>query len=511
MSDAAAVANYPQRRTLITATVVLASILQTLDNTVANVALPPMQSSLSATQDQMAWVLTSYIIAAAIMTPLSGWLAGYLGRRRLLLISVASFTLASVLCGMANSLVEIVLFRFLQGLAGAALVPMSQAVLFDINPPENHGKAMALWAQGTVLGPMLGPIVGGWLTDNFSWRWVFYINLPLGIIAFLGMLAFLPKDNAQKSRFDFFGFALLSVGVAALQLVLDRGPSNDWFGSREICIEAVMACLAVYMFVVHSATSLRPFIPLAIFKDRNYITGSVFIFVVGIVIFATLVLLPTMLQSLMHYPIYDAGLLIAPRGLGTFAAMTLAGRLVGRIDPRLMIGGGFVITALSAWQMVGFNLSMNGTPVFLSGLVQGFGTGMAYVPMAAMTFATLSPELRNQGTAMFSLVRNIGSSIGISVVQALLIRNIQVVHSTLSEHVTPFNLMAHNPELAQQLSSAAGIAAINAQVTRQATMVAYIDDFYFMLIITLLTLPLLFLVKPAGKQVDKEAIHIAIE
>ncbi len=511
MSEPIAAGKPPLRRGMITATVVLASILQTLDNTIANVALPHMQNSLSATQDQMAWVLTSYIVAAAIMTPLAGWLAGRFGRKRLFLVSVAMFTATSGLCGIAQSLTEIVLFRFLQGLAGAALVPMSQAVLFDINPPENHGKAMALWAQGTVLGPTLGPILGGWLTDNYNWRWVFYINLPLGILAFLGMVAFLPGDNPRHSRFDFFGFALLSIAVAGLQLVLDRGTINDWFDSREIWIEAIAAGLAFYLFVVHSATSRHPFIPLVLFNDRNYISGNVFIFVVGIVLFATLALLPTMLQSLMHYPVYDAGLLTAPRGAGTFIAMVIAGRLVGRVDSRLMIGTGFLITALSLWQMTRFNLLMSGTPVFWSGVVQGFGTGMAYVPMAAMTFATLSPQLRNQGTAMFSLVRNLGSSIGISIVQALLISNTQVIHSTLAEHITPFNLFAHNPQLAHRASSVAGLAALNAQLTTQATMVAYIDDFYFMLILTVLTLPLLLLMRPAGTKVDDDVPHIAIE
>jgi DHA2 family multidrug resistance protein len=496
---------------MITVTVVLASVLQTLDNTIANVALPHMQAALSATQDQMAWVLTSYIVAAAIMTPLTGWLAGRFGRKGLFLISVAVFTLTSGLCGIAQSLTQIVLFRFLQGLAGAALVPMSQAVLFDINPPENHGKAMALWAQGTVLGPMVGPVLGGWLTDNYSWRWVFYINLPLGILAFLGMAAFLPKDNARHSRFDFFGFALLSIAVASLQLVLDRGPIKDWFGSREIWIEAVTGGLTLYMFVVHSATSRDPFIPLVLFKDRNFISGNIFIFVVGIVLFATLALLPTMLQSLMNYPVYDAGLLVAPRSIGTFIAMMIAGKLVGRIDSRLLIGAGFLITALSLWQMTRFDLLMDGSPVVWSGFVQGFGTGMAYVPMAAMAFATLVPQLRNQGTAMFSLMRNIGSSIGISVVQALLISNTQIVHSTLAEHITPFNLAARNPHLAQQLSTTAGMAALNAKLTAQAAIVAYIDDFYFMLITTLLTLPLLLLVRTTRKRADGDVPSIAIE
>ncbi len=511
MSEFAAAGEAPLRRGMITATVALASILQTLDNTIANVALPHMQSALSATQDQMAWVLTSYIVAAAIMMPLTGWLAERFGRKRLFILSVAAFTITSGLCGISQTLTEIVLFRFLQGLAGAALVPMSQAVLFDINPPENHGKAMALWAQGTVLGPMVGPILGGWLTDNYSWRWVFYINLPLGILTFLGMVAFLPNDKARHAQFDFFGFALLSVAVAAFQLVLDRGPIKDWFGSREIWIEAVTAGLAFYMFVVHSATSRQPFIPLLLFKDRNFIIGSVFIFVVGIVLFATLALLPTMLQSLMNYPVYDAGLLVAPRSVGTFAAMMIAGKLVGRVDSRMLIGAGFLITAVSLWQMTRFNLLMDGTPVFWSGIVQGFGTGMAYVPMAAMTFATLVPELRNQGTAMFSLMRNIGSSIGISVVQALLISNTQVVHSTLAERITPFNLAARDPHIAHQINSAAGMAALNAKLTVQATMVAYLDDFYFMLITTLLTLPLLLLVRPAGKRADNDVPHIVVE
>ena len=258
-------------RGMITLTVMLTSILQTLDNTIANVALPKMQGSLSATQDQMTWVLTSYIVAAAIMTPLTGWLAGQFGRKRLFLVSVAAFTATSMMCGLAQSLPQIVLFRFLQGLAGAALVPMSQAVLFDINPPENHGKAMAAWGQGVLLGPMLGPILGGWLTDNYSWRWVFYINVPLGILAFLGVLAFLPDTETRRSRFDFFGFALLSIAISGLQLVLDRGPLKDWFGSSEIWIEATVAGLAFYLFMVHSATSPHPFIRPSLFLSLIHI------------------------------------------------------------------------------------------------------------------------------------------------------------------------------------------------------------------------------------------------
>ncbi|HVT34642.1 MAG TPA: MDR family MFS transporter, partial [Nevskiaceae bacterium] len=451
----------PLNRMMITCTVMLTSILQTLDNTIANVALPHMQGTLSATQDQMTWVLTSYIVAAAVMTPLTGWLAGAIGRKRLFLASVAGFTVTSMLCGLAQSLPQIVLFRFLQGMAGAALVPMSQAVLFDINPPERHGKAMAAWGQGVLLGPMIGPILGGWLTDNYSWRWVFYINLPLGILAFLGVLAYLPEGEKRRTRFDFFGFALLSIFIAALQLVLDRGPLQDWFGSTEIWIEAAAAGLALYLFAVHSATSREPFFRPALFKDRNFLTGNVFIFVVGIVLFATLALIPPMLQELMGYPVYQAGLLTAPRSIGSLGAMLIAGRVVGKVDSRLIIAGGFALTCFSLWQMTRFDLAMNGWPIFWSGVFQGLGTGIAYVPMAALTFATLDPGLRNEGTALFSLTRNIGSSIGISTVAALLTRNTQIVHSTLAEHVSPYGLALRHPQLAAQLAHG-GAAAVNA-------------------------------------------------
>ncbi|HEY4369609.1 MAG TPA: DHA2 family efflux MFS transporter permease subunit [Steroidobacteraceae bacterium] len=495
-------------RRMITATVMLASILQTLDNTIANVALPHMQGSLSATQEQMSWVLTSYIVAAAIMTPLSGWLATQFGRRRLFVASIAGFTIASILCGIAQSLPQMVLFRAIQGLAGAALVPMSQAVLFDINPPENHGKAMAAWGQGVLVGPMLGPILGGWLTDNYSWRWVFYINLPLGILALAGVLAFMPKTETRRSHFDFLGFALLSLGIGALQVMLDRGSIRDWFSSTEIWVEMTLAGLAIYLFAVHSATSEHPFIRPGLFKDRNFITGNLFIFVVGVVLFATLALVPTMLQVLLGYPVYQAGLLTAPRSLGTLIAMMIVGRMVGKIDTRLIIAVGFVLTAVSLWQMTGFNMQMDEGPIFWSGIIQGFGTGIAYVPLAAMTFATLPGDLRNEGTAMFSLTRNIGSSIGISVVQALLTSNTQVMHASLAEHVSPFNLLNRNPQLAAQLTSPQGIAAVNAGLTGQASMVAYIDDFQLMLILTLLALPLLLLVRRAAA---KEAPHVALE
>jgi DHA2 family multidrug resistance protein len=475
------------------------------------VALPKMQGPLSASQDQMTWVLTSYIIAAAVMTPLAGWLAGRIGRRRLILGSIAAFTVSSMLCGLSQDLPQMVLFRFLQGLAGASLVPMSQAVLLDINPVEKHGRAMSIWAQGVLIGPMLGPLLGGWLTDHYSWRWVFYINFPLGILAFLGVAASLPRGGARHSRFDFLGFALLAIGIGALQLTLDRGPMQDWFESIEIWTEAVLSGLAFYLFWVHSATSRHPFLRPTLFADRNYLTGNVFIFIVGVVVYATMSLLPSLLQGLMGYPVFQAGLLTAPRSLGMMAAMTIAGPLIGRIDPRAMIGCGFGLAAFSIWQMTQIDLSMGGDLVLWSGILQGFGTGLVSVPMSTLAFASLPGDLRNEGSAFFSLVRNIGSCIGISLAQTLLMRNTQVVHASLAAHVSAYNLAARDPQLLHRLSTPAGMAAFNGEVTRQAAVVAYIDDFQLMFVLCLLALPLLLLVKKPRRKVADELPEIAVE
>jgi len=498
-------------RGMITATVMLTSILQTLDNTIANVALPHMQGSLSATQEQMIWVLTSYIVATAIMTPATGWLASRFGRKRLFLVSVACFTVTSMMCGLAQTLPEIVMFRFLQGASGAALVPMSQAVLFDINPPERHGRAMSAWGLGVLLGPMLGPILGGWLTDNYSWRWVFYINLPFGILAFLGVLAFMPKGSRRESRFDFIGFALLGIAVAALQLMLDRGPLLDWFGSNEIRIYATLTGLGLYLFIVHCLTSQEPFIHPSLFRDRNYVTGNVFAFIIGVVVFATLALVPTMLQTLLDRPAYNAGWLTAPRSIGSFAAMLIVGRLVGRIDPRVLIGIGFSLTALSLWQMTWISLQMDGHIVVWSGIIQGFGVGIIWVPMATMAFATLPPAFLNEGTALLSLIRNIGSSVGISAVQALLTTNTQIMHASLVEKVMPYNLAARDPQLAASLATHAGVMALNGEITRQAAMIAYINDFKVMTIVTICALPLLLVMRIKSRRPVEDTPHLAIE
>ncbi|BBP03585.1 EmrB/QacA family drug resistance transporter [Sulfuriferula plumbiphila] len=512
MNKAAIVAEEPartQHRVLITVSVMLASIMQALDNTIANVALPRIQGSLSTTQDQMTWVLTSYIIAAAIMTPLSGWLAGQIGRRRVFLYSIVGFTVASALCGLAQSLPEIVLARLFQGLCGAALIPMSQAVLLDINPPEKHARAMSLWVMAVIIGPILGPVLGGWLTENYNWRWVFYINVPFGVLSFLGVLSFMPETQIRKSAFDFFGFTTLSFAIGAFQLMLDRGQLKDWFHSTEICIEAAVAGLALYLFIVHMLTTAKkPFVSPALFKDRNFLTGNVFIFIVGVVLFATLALLPPLLQDLLHFPVVLTGLLTAPRGVGTLTAVFIVGWIMGKIDTRLIIATGFVLTAYSLWQMTGFYLQMDSSLVMWSGFIQGLGTGFVYVPLAAITFATLSPQYRNEGTAMFSLIRNVGSSVGISVVETMLTRGTQIMHSRLAEQVTPYGAGLHAlPHAA--LSTTNGLARLNQLVSTQAAMIAYNNDFKLMMVLTICAIPLIMLLKTA--QATKGAEPVVIE
>jgi MFS transporter, DHA2 family, multidrug resistance protein len=501
-----AAAAMQRHRGMITLTVMVASILQALDNTIANVALPHMQGSLSATYDQMTWVLTSYIVAAAIMTPLTGWLADRYGRKPLFLVSIVGFTLSSALCGLAQSLDQIVLFRILQGAFGAALIPMSQAVLFDTYPPRDHGRAMAIWGLGVVLGPTIGPMLGGWLTDNYSWRWVFYINVPFGILAVLGVLAYFPDTEHERKSFDFFGFAMLSLFVGALQVMLDRGPLRDWFSSTEIKVEAAVAALAFYLFITQTLTARRPFVRLAMYRDRNFLTGNVLIFMVGIVLFATLALLPPLLQNLLGYSVFQSGLVTSPRGLGTLVAMMVVGRIVGRIDVRLIIGTGLTLTALSMWQMTGFSLQMGMSPIVWSGLIQGFGTGIVYVPMAALAFVTLPAAMRNEGTALFNLVRNIGSSIGISAVQALFTSNTQVVHASLAAHVTPFVFAT---QALRAYAGRAAEAALNQMITAQAAMIAYLDDFHLMMVMTLLSIPLLLFVRNARARPG--AASVAVE
>jgi DHA2 family multidrug resistance protein len=494
---------------MITVSIMLATIMQALDTTIANVALPHMQGSLGATQEQVTWVLTSYIVAAAIMTAPIGILAARLGRKRLFMISVIGFTLASILCGAATGLISMVLFRLLQGVFGAALVPLSQAVLLDINPREKHGQAMAMWGVGVMLGPILGPTLGGWLTEYYNWRWVFYINVPIGIAACVGMWLFMPEtETTPNRRFDSFGFVLLTVFIGSLQLLLDRGQSLDWFASNEIIIETVLAGLALYLFITHILTARRePFLAPAMFRDRNYAVSLLLMFVVGIVLLASMALLPPFLQGLMGYPVLLTGMVLAPRGVGVMIAMMLVGRLTNKIDPRLLMLFGLILTAFSLYEMTLFTTSMPISVLVYTGIIQGFGMGFVFVPLSTVAYATLEPRFRNDAAAIFSLVRNVGSSVGISVVTALLARNIQISHADLVSNLVPFGNMEYQlSALAQSVTGTDGTAVLqmlDAEVNKQASTIAYLNDFLLMMYVVVFSIPLLMLMrqKPRGAAV----------
>ncbi|MEP9397372.1 DHA2 family efflux MFS transporter permease subunit [Mesorhizobium sp. KR2-14] len=482
-------------RGLITVSIMLATVMQVLDTTIANVALPSMVGDLGASADTINWVLTSYIVAAAIMTPVTGWLSDRFGRKELFLTSVVGFTITSMACGVAWSLESMVTFRLLQGVFGAAIVPLSQTFLLDINPKERHGQAMALWGAGIMVGPIIGPTLGGWLTESFNWRWVFFINLPVGIIAFLGCAAYLPAVAKRLRGFDFFGFAMLSLGVGALQLMLDRGAEVDWFSSVEIWIELGLAIIGFWVFIVHLLTGQNTFIDPKIFKDRNFATGLVFIFVIGVILLASLALLPPMLSTLFNYPTITTGLIMAPRGVGTMISMLMVGRLVRIIDARLLVVTGLLLTAQSLYTMSGFSPQMDSHLIIVTGIVQGLGLGLVFVPLSTVAFATLDPRYRTDATSLFSLVRNIGSSIGISVVTVMLTQNTQINHSELIANITPYNqsLQALSPDAAS--GNLAALAQIDRLVTQQAMMISYVNDFKLMMIVSLCAIPLALLLR----------------
>ncbi len=505
--------NYPApaTRRFITASVMAATVMNSLDSTIANVALPHIQGTVAASADEITWVLTSYIVAAAIFTPLTGWLAGHFGRKRLMLWSIIGFTIASGLCGVASNLDEIVGFRLLQGVFGAALIPMSQAILLDINPPEQQGSAMAIWTMGAVLGPIVGPALGGWLTDNLTWRWVFFINLPVGILAYLGLSIFLTETKAAvRTRLDLFGFAMLGLAIGALQLMLDRGQTKDWFSSLEICIEGACVLFFGYLFVVHTLTARKPFIDLALFADRNFTVSSLMGFFMGVLIFSVLALLPPLLENLMNYPVVLTGLVTAPRGVGSLVSMTLAGRLMKRVEPRILIFVGFLLCGYSAYRMASFSLGMDQSLVISSGFIQGLGTGLIFVPLSTMAFGTLDPKFRNEGAAMFTLIRNIGSAIGISVLQAMTIRNTAIVHSRLVESVRPDNPVLAKAAPSFDFTIPAQVARMNAEITRQASMVGYIDAFWFLFILTLAAIPMLLLMRNPRKAAGDD-LHLHMD
>jgi DHA2 family multidrug resistance protein len=495
-------------RVAITGCIMLATLIQALDTTIANVALPYMQGSLAASQDQINWVLTSYIVGAAIMTPPTGWLTQRFGRTRVLMTAIAGFTLTSVLCGLAQSLDQIVLFRFLQGTFGASLVPLSQTVMLDIYPRESQGKAMAIWGMGVMIGPILGPTLGGWLTEFYNWRWVFYINVPLGLLAFLGVARYLGETARDRTRpFDWFGFAALSLCLGAFQLMLDRGEQLDWFGSTEIIIETCLAGLGLYAFFVHSALSEHPFISPRLFTDRNFVVGVGFMFMVSMILFSTMSLMAPFLQNQMGYPVLDAGIALAPRGAGTMLSMMVVGRLIGRVDARLLVMFGFGTMAVSLWEMTGFTPDVSERTIIITGFYQGIGMGFVFTSLSTLTFATLLPELRAQATSVFALMRSMGGAIGISMLSSLLVSSGQANHADIAGYVTPFNRLLQTGMAAQiwNPTSLAGRAALDGEVTRQAMTIAYLNDFWLITIIAFLAMPFIMMLKSPGRAAVKTA------
>jgi MFS transporter, DHA2 family, multidrug resistance protein len=488
---------FASHRGLISGCAMLGTLMQVLDTTIANVALPYMQGSLAATPEQISWVLTSYIVAAAIATAPVGWLATRFGRKNLFLVCLAGFTTTSMMCGMAETLTQIVLFRILQGIFGAGLVPLSQATMLDLYPIEQRGMAMAIFGIGVMVGPILGPTLGGYLTDFYNWRWVFYVNLPFGLLAIAGLWVFMPDDDKNPGLgFDWIGFAALSLGVGALQLMLDRGQLKDWFGSGEIVIEATLAGLGLYLFLVHIVLAERPFIPAAMFRDRNFAAGLVIMFTVSMVLISTIALLAPYLQTLAGYPVAQAGLLMAPRGAGSMVAMIFAGRVMNRVDPRWIMFVGVLALAESMREMSLWTPDVSASALACSLALNGAGLGFVFTPLQVVAFATLPPNLRTDGTAFFSLMRNVGSSIGISVTMFLLERTTQVMHAQLAEHVSPFNRMLQSAAayVLWNTASRKGLATLNAEVTRQASIIGFANDFYLMMLVCLpvaLLLPLM--------------------
>lgn len=497
MSDEPTLKLAGTQRRVVTGSIMVATIMQTLDSTIANVALPHMQGSFSSTQEQTAWILTSYIVAAAIATPATGFLAGRFGRKNLLAGAVIGFTVSSMLCGAATSLEQMVFFRVLQGLSGAAFVPLSQSILLDVYSVEQRASAMAMWGVGVMVGPIVGPALGGYLTDSYSWRWVFYINVPFGIVALAGILLGMPSSALDRlRRFDWFGFACLGLAIGAFQIMLDRGTHLDWFATNEIILEALIAAVALYLFLVHAATARNPFIELRLFRDRNLALGLIIMFIVGMILYATMALLPPFLETLMGFPVMTTGLVLAPRGMGTMVAMLIAGRIANRIDNRLLIAFGLILASFSLWEMAQFNLDVSEWTIIRTGITQGFGIGFIFAPLTTITFATLSIDLRTEGTSFYSLLRNVGSSVGISTGETFITYMTQYNHAEMAARIGPLNpAIRYNTLPGWDMTSLQGLEMINGEVTRQAATIAYLNDFRLMMYLALIGVPLVFLMR----------------
>jgi len=480
----------------------LSTIMVMLDITVVNVALPHVEGALNATREQATWVLTSYVIAMALATPLIGWLAERIGRRRLFVISMVGFTAASVACGLATSISELVVFRVVQGAFAASVAPLSQAILLDVTPRERHGRAMAVWAMATMLGPTLGPPLGGWLTDQLSWRWCFLINLPLGLLAAAGAWAWIRDAvQANRRRLDLFGYLALALGVACFQLLLDRGPGREWYASQETWIWTGLMLLGFYWFVAHSLTTPRPLFAPEIARDVNFVSATALAFVICLVLFSSVTLVPPILQGLMGYPAFDSGLTLIPRGVATILSAFLVGRLVARMDSRLILLAGMVLTAAGLLLMARISPLGDHRLIMTASFIQGLGQGTFFVPVATIAFTTLAPHLRTEAAAAMGLIRNLGTSMGVSIVAMMQSAGMRTSQERLSEHLTDegFAARALQPGGAVDPSLQSDLLLLARELARQADLLAYVNTFHFMALLCALPIPLLLLLRPRNR------------
>jgi MFS transporter, DHA2 family, multidrug resistance protein len=485
-------------RLMITLAVMSATLIQVLDTTIVNVALPHMAGELGATTDQISWVLTSYLVSSAIVMPLTGYFADTLGRKRYLLVSIVGFVAASALCGIAQNLAQIVSFRLLQGVFGAALVPLSQAIMSDAYPTEDRGKAMAIWGMGVMVGPVLGPTLGGWLTDIASWRWTFYINVPIGALSFFLATQYVTDTGRKARRMDWTGLILLGSGIAGLQYMLDRGTQQDWFAANDIRAAAVAAVAGIAGFVIHSLRRGHgALFDLRIFRDRNFAIACVAMAALGLGLFGGLVLQPILLEGLLGYPIVTTGLVMAPRGLATAVSMMIVGRLVGKADPRLIVGTGMVISAIGSQAMTDYSLDVSTLWIIWPALLQGIGLGLIFVPLSTIAYATLDRSRMAEAAGIYSLVRTIGAAAGISIVTTLLTRQAQVIWNELGGHVTKYNpaLVEYLRSLHLTPTDPHAMAIVAAQIAQQAEMSAMLDVFKVTTWSFIGMLPLVFLLR----------------
>jgi MFS transporter, DHA2 family, multidrug resistance protein len=500
---------------IIAVSVMFGTFMEVLDTTVVNVSLPHIAGSLSATPEEATWALTSYLVANAIVLPMTGWLANYFGRKRLLMTAVVGFTASSFLCGLAPSLAWLVAFRIMQGLTGGVLQPVSQALMLEAFPPAQRGKAMGFWGLGIVTAPMLGPVLGGWLTDNYSWRWIFYVNIPVGIAAIIMTQLFIfdpPYIRRTSTKVDSWGIGMLAVGIGSLQLVLDKGQTEDWFQSNWILSLTVISAVMLMVFIIHELRTAHPIINLKVFKERTYSTGVFLMTSLGFVLYGSMVLLPLFLQIVLGYPAIEAGIAMAPRGLGSFIAMPLVGFLIGKVDPRKLLAVGLLGAAVTIYALGHLNLQVGYWDIFWPQLFQGMSMGLIFVPLTTVTMNLIKREEMGNATSLFNLMRNVGGSVGIALVATMLSRNAQVQYGILGTHVSRFDL--HTQMLLDQIrggfiakgmdASTAGNAAYRAlagMVQKQALMVSFVQLFRLLALVFVVVMPFVFIMKkPRGGQ-----------